>query len=900
MNGMELILIAISYVGLLFAIAYWGDKRAAAGRGLINNPYVYTLSLAVYCTAWTFYGSVGRAASSGVGFLPIYLGPTLLAIIWITLLRKIIRISKQNRITTIADFIGSRYGKSTLLSGLVAVIAVLGTIPYLSLQLKAIATSFNVLWNEVTSTTFDTGFFFIGDSALLIALLLGAFSILFGTRSLDATEHHEGMVLSIAFESIVKLIAFLAVGVFISFVLFPNPAEIFRQARLIPTLEGYMHFGGDGSNYGDWFWLVFLSMMAIFLLPRQFQMIVVENVDEKHLGKASWLFPLYLFLINIFVLPIAFAGVLLFPKGDADFYMLSIPLQTGHPFLALIVFVGGLSASTGMVIVATVALSTMVSNDLIMPFLLRWPSLRLTEYEDLSRLLLSIRRVAIVVIVLLGYIYLSLAHGVPLVSIGLISFAACAQFAPALIGGIYWKRGTKIGAILGLTLGSITWAYTLPLPSLVSFGHWSDSFITNGLLGMSWLRPYALFGIEGMDPITHGLIWSMMINTTSYVVVSLLTRQSIIERTQATRFVDVFERSEEMDRLSLWHSTSYQAIEQLLTRFLGPERVDLELSPLKNLQNHDDAAFINFAEKLLASAIGAASAHILINTTVVQNKLTLDQVMSMVDETSQLLRYSRQLEAQSMELNKTTAELREANERLRELDNMKNEFVSMVTHELRTPLTSIRAFTEILYDNPDLEQAQRNEFLGIIQSETERLTRLINNVLDLSKIESGNAEWILSEVDMLTVVRDSLAATQQLFTEHAIQPEIHLPKSVPIIRADYDRLVQVMLNLLSNAIKFSNPEKGWVCVALECKDGNIIVSVTDNGQGVKADEVEAVFAKFRQAPSSNNNKAGTGLGLPISKHIVEHFGGQLWLESTFGHGATFAFNLPLQRIEADA
>lgn len=890
-----LLIISLGYVGLLFGIAYWGDKRADAGRSLINNPYVYALSLAVYCTGWTFYGSVGRAASSGIGFLPIYLGPTLMAIIWVTVLRKIIAISKINHITSIADFIGSRYGKSTLLGGLVTIIAVFGTVPYLSLQLKAVSTSFDVIWNNVTGHPFDIPLLFHGDTTLLIALLLALFAILFATRSLDMTEHHEGMVLAIAFESIVKLLAFLFAGIFVSFFLFRSPGEIFQRSLSIPKLQNLMHFGSDGATFPDWAWLIFLSMMAIMFLPRQFQMAVVENVDEKHLTKATWLFPLYMLLINIFVLPIAFAGILLQPALDADLYVLTLPLEAGHLLLALFVFVGGLSASTGMVIVETVAVSTMVSNDLIMPVLLRWQRLRLSGSDKLPRLLLTIRRAAIVVVILLGYAYFSVARGVPLVSIGLISFAAVAQFAPALLGGIYWRRGSKVGAFAGLFFGFVVWAYTLPLPSLVTFGGLPDSFIKSGPLGITALRPYALFGTDGLDPISHSMMWSMLANVGSYIIVSLLSGQSILERTQATRFVDVFERADEMDRLSLWRSTSVEAVKELLQHFLGSERVALALADWNENSARDDAAFINKAEKLLGGAIGNSSAHILINTVVVRNRLTFDQVMSLVDETSQIIHYSRQLESQSQELAKTTADLRDANELLRELDTMKSNFMSMVTHELRTPLTSIRAFTEILYDNPDLSEKERLEFLGIIQSETERLTRLINNVLDFSKIESGKAIWLLSDVDLCDVINESVAATRQLFTDQNIELQIALPDEIPTIRLDHDRIVQVMLNLLSNAIKFCNPEKGVIQIALISHADCVRISVADNGIGIKESEISSVFERFWQAPTNSSQLSGTGLGLAISKQIIEHFKGEIWAESTYGSGATFIFSLPLDR-----
>lgn len=893
MGGALILLVAGGYMALLFAIAYWGDKWAAAGRGLMNNPYIYALSLAVYCTAWTFYGSVGRAASSGLGFLPMYLGATLMAFLWVAVLRKIIRISKENRITTIADFIGSRYGKSTLLSGLVTVIAVVGIVPYLSLQLKAIATSFDFLWTAVTG-----GSFLVGDTALFFALMLALFALLFGTRNLDATEHHQGVVLAIAFESLVKLVAFLLVGVFVTFVLFSGPAEIFSRAGQIPHLRGLMESTEAMGSLGDWAWLVGLSMLSVILLPRQFHMAVVENVDERHLTTATWLFPLYLLLINLFVLPIAFAGSLLYPGADADFYVLTLPLGQGHTLLGVLAFVGGLSASTGMVIVTTIALSTMVSNDLVMPFFVRSPLLRQNKRENLSGLLLWIRRVAIVAIILLAYAYYSAVRGIPLVSIGLISFAAVAQFAPALLGGMYWKRGTWAGACTSLGIGFAVWAFTLPFPSLLEMSGASTAIIEQGVFGLGWLRPYALFGLEGLSPLTHSLLWSLLLNGGSYVIVSLLTEQTILERTQVTRFVTVFERSAEMDQFSLWYTPSTDAVEELLQRFLGRERVQQELAHWRGERGKAASAqFLNQAEKLLASVIGAPSAHILINTVVARNKLTMDEVMSILDETSQILHYSRQLEQQSRELADRTQELRIANERLRELDTMKSDFVSTVTHELRTPLTSIRAFTEILYDNPELAPEQRAEFLGIIQSETERLTRLIDNVLDLSKIESGSAEWLISEVDINEVVQESLAATSQLFHERQIEPEVCLLPDAPPVAVDRDRIVQVLLNLLSNAIKFSDPEQGRVQVAVHCVAGALEVSVRDNGRGLRPEEQERIFEKFQQA-ANGSPATGTGLGLSISKQIIEHFAGRLWVESEYGQGACFRFTLPLSPAEA--
>src|SRR5262245_46811955 len=413
LQGWVIVVTSFAYLGLLFAIAYYADKRADAGRSVIASPYIYSLSLAVYATAWTFYGSVGRAASDGVGFLPIYVGPTLMIALWWVVQRKILRISKQNRITSLADFVASRYGKSALLGGLVTVIAVIGILPYISLQLKAVSSSFTILvqYPEIMMPAQVGALSARQDTALWVALILAAFTIAFGTRHLDAAEHHQGMVAAIAFESLVKLLAFLAVGVFVTFGIYNGFGDLFGRAAAQPKMSAMLApLGGVAGGYANWVWLTILSMMAIMFLPRQFQVAVIENVDEKHLNKAIWLFPLYMVAINVFVLPIAFGGLLRFPDGsvDADTFVLSLPMAEKQELLALLVFIGGLSAATAMVIVETIALSTMVCNDLVMPVLLRMRRLRLNERSDLTGLLLAIRRGAIVLTLLLGYLYFKL------------------------------------------------------------------------------------------------------------------------------------------------------------------------------------------------------------------------------------------------------------------------------------------------------------------------------------------------------------------------------------------------------------------------------------------------------------------------------------------------------------
>ncbi len=913
LDGLLILFASFAYLCILFAIAYYGDKRADEGRSLINNPYVYALSIAVYCTSWTFYGSVGRAASSGVDFLAIYIGPTLTFVLWWFVLAKIIRITKAHRITSIADFIASRYGKSTLLGGLVTVIAVAGIMPYISLQLKAVSTSFGLLlrYPEIVMPQEHEPVSFLGDTSLLLALGLAAFAILFGTRHIDASEHHEGMVAAIAFESIVKLIAFLTVGIFVTFGLYDGFGDLFAKAAARPDIARLFSADSMGS-YPQWVTLTILSMAAIVCLPRQFQVAVVENVNEGHLRKAVWLFPLYLLAINIFVLPIAMAGLMHFPGGEvhADTFVLTIPMAEQQEAIALLAYIGGLSAATAMVIFATIALSTMVCNDLVMPVLLRLAWLRLTERGDLTRLLLAIRRGSILLVVMLGYTYYSfIGESYALVTIGLVSFAAAAQFAPAIVGGMFWKGATLKGAFTGLSLGFLMWTYTLLLPSFARSGWLPIEFIDEGLFGIALLKPYALFGLAGFDHMSHSFFWSMFLNIGGFVGVSLVTRQSAIERVQAALFVDVFRHSGDRGGSRFWRGTATVSdLRDLLVRFLGRTRTNRAFTDYAHGRgidlaraNEADADFVNFAERLLAGAIGAASARVMVESVVKGEIVGIDEVMKILDETSQVIEYSHQLEQKSRELEHASAELRSANERLKELDRLKDDLLTTISHELRTPLTSIRSFSEILQDNQDLGRAERRTFLKIIIKESERLTRLISQILDLAKMEAGRMDWQMRDVDTKNVIDDALAATSSLFADRGIRLDVHLPDRLPQVHADRDRLMQVIVNLLSNAVNFCDERDGHVRVDAEIHANEIRVNVTDNGDGVPPELRRTIFEKFRQGPDVAGNKpGGTGLGLSICRQIVEHFGGRIWVTDDVGRGARFCFSIPCAPAQAPA
>jgi Na+/proline symporter/nitrogen-specific signal transduction histidine kinase len=898
----SILLIAFCYLSLLFAIAYFGDKRADEKRSIISNPYIYTLSIAVYCTAWTFYGSVGRAAQTGVGFLPIYLGPTLIAALWWSILRKIIRITKVHRITTIADFIASRYGKSALMGGLVTIIAVVGIMPYISLQLNAVSTSFTVLhmYPESAATAVSETSLW-KDTGLYVAMIMAIFSILFGTRHIDATERHEGLVAAIAFESVVKLLAFTTVGVFVTFIVFSGPGELFNNAMQHQDLKQLFGMEAMKGGYTSWLTLTFLSMIAIMFLPRQFHVLVVENVNEDHLRKATWLFPLYLLAINLFVLPISFAGLLHFHDAavNPDTFVLTLPLAHHREFLALFVFLGGLSAATGMVIVATIALSTMLCNDLVMPVLLRVRKLR---SEDLSRLLITIRRGSIVGVLLLGYLFFHfIGESYALVTIGLMSFAAAAQFAPPILIGIYWKGASKKGAIIGLLGGFFMWTYTLLLPSFAKSGWIAASFISEGPFGIKLLAPYSLFGLDMFDPLTHSVFWSMLVNIGFLVSISLFDRQGAFEQLQAKLFVDVFSQGIETREARLWSGTSTVAeIKDLVTRLIGQIRSERSFAEYErnrgvrlDINAQADADLVDFAERELSGAIGSASARVMVSSVVQGEALSMEGVMKILDEASQVIEYSHKLEQKSLELEAATKELREANERLKELDRMKDEFVSIVSHELRTPLTSIRALTEILHDNPDLDKIKRQQFLGNVVKESERLTRLINQVLDMAKIEAETAEWAPEEVDLRELIKEGVVTTDQLFVEKSVALNKELPATPVLVTVDRDKLVQVVINLLSNAVKFCEKKTGIVKVKVLSEDSVVRVEVADNGPGIPHVEQEKIFDKFHQVKDRTMGKPmGSGLGLAICQRIIEHHGGKIWVESSRNRGASFIFTLP--------
>ncbi len=897
---------AFGYLFMLFGVAYFTEKLADRGVNITNNPVIYALSMAVFCTAWTFYGSVGRASSSGVEFLTIYLGPTLSAPLWYFILKKVILISRTQRINSIADFISSRYGKNTLLGGIAATIAIIGIIPYISLQLKAISQSFEVLVKQsLYLYPTSTSNHFYQDTSFYIAILLAIFSILFGTRHLEVQQKHRGLVGVIALESLIKLVAFISVGVFVSFYLFENPAIIFQKASQNPAWQHLFHLEQNISQFWRWTWLLIVSMLAIFLLPRQFHVAVVENNQVNHVDKATWMFPLYLFLINIFVLPITFGGLLFFQgqSVDADTYVLAIPMATGHHWLALLVFCGGLSAATSMVIVATISLSIMAGNNIIIPILLQTAKVEELKENDVFNKLIHIRRLIIILIMFLSYVYYaSIGKNNSLVTTGLFSFVAVAQFAPSFIGGIFWREGNIWGAAFGLLIGFIVWAYTLPIPALANTDWFNSDFIKDGPWDISLLRPYALFGLEGLDHVSHSAFWSLLLNSATYFGVSVFTRASMLEYHQADLFVNINKYVQADGNFQTWRGNAYvKDLKMLLERFIGKARAQnlLEEYAIQrgiNLQKkiEADGELINLTEKWLAGAIGAASARLLITSVVQESPVSIIEVMDVMDEAQQIIKYSQELEEKSNALVMATEELKAANQRLQEMDQLKNDFIATITHELRTPITSIQSLAAIINEqNGQLNSEKQQEFLSIIIQESKRISRLINRILDLEKMESGHVDIQFVHMAVPSFLHQILDRFQPICETNNIKLIRKISDDPIFVQGDKDRLTQVIVNLLSNAIKFCHSEHGEITVSLTQNALYHMISIKDNGQGIPLEQQPYIFDKFTQFDNGKPRiRQGSGLGLSISWRIIIMHQGKIELDSKEGEGANFIVSLP--------
>lgn len=891
MSSLGVIIILLVYLGFLFLIAHWAEKKK--NHKWTNNSYVYTFSLAVYCTAWTYYGSIGVAANSGLNYLPIYIGPIIIIPAWIIIMRRIIRISRLNKISSIADFISLRYGNSRFLGGLVTLICLAGILPYIALQLKAIAETFHI----VTQTEENTNVFF--DSTTYVAIALALFASYYGTRYVDASEKRKGVMTAVALESVLKLIFFIIIGIYISFFVFDGFGDVYKKASV---LEGFTQKNTIGSlEQGvNWLLLCMVSMFAIFLLPRQFHASVVENNREKHLKTAIWLLPLYLLIFNFFVFPIAWGGNVMFngQNVNADAYSLLIPQQLGNQFLTILVFLGGFSAAISMIVISSISLSTMLSNNLLIPYTFLG-KLNQSNQINNNRRIVNIRKVGIFILIIIAYlIYRLFALNYNLVSIGLVSFVVIAQLAPSFFGAIFWRRGSGLGAITGIIAGFLVCVYTLLIPYALGLSNTENSFINEGLFGISMLKPFSLFGLNYLSPVAHAFFWSMLFNLLLYFAVSVSFKGNYRERNYAEMYIDIEKYSANPENAYVWRGTAYISdIEKVLVKFLGEERTKRALNifnvkyQVDAQQELADARLIKFAENLLTGHIGTASAKILISSVVKEEKITLPEVLKILEESNETIVLNKKLTETSNELQKITSQLQNANQNLVKKDRQKDEFLDTITHELRTPITAIRAASEILFDDDEIPTELRKQFLQNIISESDRLNRLIDKILDLEKFETGKQKIHPQQNNIVDTINRSIEPLQQLIKNKNVNLIVELENPVHAYYDD-DRIVQVVTNLVSNAIKFCPENEGIITIEINENKDKVLVSVTDNGKGINPNDYDAIFDKFYQSDNQTIKKPiGSGLGLAICKQIIELHKGKIWAQNNKDKGASLHFTL---------
>ena len=892
MSSIILLLILAGYLGILFLIAHWAEKKQ--NSKWTNNAYVYSLSLAVYCTAWTYYGSIGVAANSGLGYLTIYLGPIIIAPSWILILKKIIRISRVNKISSIADFISLRYGNSRFLGAIVSVVCLVGVLPYIALQIKSISETFHVVTKTATNS------YIFDDTTTYVAFALALFASYYGTKYVDASEKRRGIVTAVAMESVLKLLFFLIIGVYVTYFVFDGFDDIYNQAAVLKDFHKKNTIGGLPQAI-NWFLLCVLSMFAIFLLPRQFHVSVVENNREKHINTTVWLFPLYLLLFNVFVYPIAWGGNILFQNQNvnADTFSLLIPQYFNNDVITVMVFLGGFSAAISMVVVSSIGLSTMVTNNILIPYNLLGKLKSQNNTISLSKIINS-RKIGIFMLIILSYlIYRFFILDYSLMSIGLVAFVIIAQLAPAFFGALYWRRGSRMGAIYGILIGFGICIFCLIIPYTIGLQSTNSSFINNGFMGIELLKPFQLFGLDYLQPVPHALFWSLLFNTMAYFIISITLEANYRERNYAEMYVDINKYITMHENAFIWKGTAYTSdIQKVLIRFLGAERTTRAMKLFNAKYNIDtniefaDARLIKFAENLLTGHIGTASSRILISSVVKEEIISLPEVLKILEESKENLIINKRLIETSNELKSTFNKLQIANSNLMIKDQQKNEFLDTVTHELRTPITAIRASSEILHDDDDLPDDLRKQFLQNIISESDRLNRLIDKILDLEKFETGKQLIRISENIISETIHSAVVPLKQLIVNKGISINITGEKTI-VANYDSDRILQVLTNLVGNAIKFCPMEKGKIDINFYLSEHLLEVSIEDNGLGVNTNDFENIFNKFYQSDNQNFKKPiGSGLGLAISKQIIETHSGKIWVKNnTFG-GATFIFQIP--------
>lgn len=865
-------LLSLVYLLGLFLIARKAEK---SNSPLYSNSVTYALGMMVYCTAWTFYGSIGRAAENGLQYLAIYIGPLLIIPFLGIILRKTVRICRTMRISSLADFLAVRYGKNARIGLIATLISLVSIIPYIALQIKALEQSLYVI--SGTRSPY---------SAFLITVFLIPMALLFGARNVDTHQRRQGLVSAIAVESLVKLLAFLIGAGFIVFVLYSGVSGAFEDI----SVREYPKWFSMRGSYLDWFLLSLVSAVAFILLPRQFQMGSVDVGNEKHINGVLKYAPLYLLLINLLVLPVAALGVQNQPGANADFYLLS--LVADFPLIAGLIYLGGFSAATGMILISTTALSTMASNYLIIPAILRKDRDEARSVQNYHTLLLKWRRMVIASLLLIAFgYYIVFTEQESLVSIGIISFVGIAQLAPAFFGGLFWKKGHRRAAGQSILAGFIIWLVFLVVPNIAThYQHFEPAYIN--LMKNSLEPRISILGFSIMFSLTTG--------TAVYILQSYRYSHSAGELNQATLFVDIFRYENRFDHSVAWKGTAtFPDIKSLLVNFIGKERAEAVLNRYARHHGIDwdanpqvDARVVSYAERVLTGIIGPSSARIMVESVVHEEQIGMDEVIHILEESREVILLNRQLSQKKAQLEKAGQQLKHANLALKDHSRQKDEFLNTVTHELRTPVTAMRSLAEVIQEDQEMPAEDRQHFVSQIIAEAERVSHLITKVLDLEKFENGQKQLESAKTDLNKLLHEETTRLQPLFDHDGVQLQISLHNQLPSAWCDETRVRQVVNNLLSNALKYCHPDKGFVEVSAHPTGEFIKINFANNGPIIPAEERPKLFDKFYQVKKKSNNKPlGHGLGLAICKRIVDMHGGEIGIDERRGL-TRFYFTLP--------
>ncbi|PCI24518.1 MAG: sodium:proline symporter [SAR324 cluster bacterium] len=935
------LLLLLGYMLLLFLVAIWAENKAKKGKNLADNPLIYSLSLAIYCTTWTYYGSVGKAAASGMLFLPVYLGPTLSMFLWWIVMRKMVRIKNLYRITSLADFISARYGKSLLIGALVSIGALLGTIPYISLQLKSIIHTFQII-------TIDEPTWIRQHVGLVIVLLMIVFTIVFGLRKIDSAERHQGIIVVIALESFIKLIAIFSVGIFVTYFLFDGIDDIMGQVAAQNHFRSLQADQDNPGQYMTWMSLLILSISAILFLPRQFHVGVVENANEKHISTALWLFPLYLFLINLFVLPIAMGGLLKgLPRETADFFVLLLPFDYGSPLFSLFAFLGGFSAGTSMIIITSMTLSIMVSNYLLLPLADIFP-----KAGFLKRHLLLSRWLIVASVILLGYWFnLFVGQSEMLVNVGLISFVAILQFAPISLGGLFWEKANKGGCLLGLLSGFFIWFYTLILPSFIRGGLLPKSILNEGPFGLFLLRPEQLLGLDFLDSIPHAVIWSLLFNISFYFLGSLGSEQSEEEQRIAKSYVHCLDKqalqvpSIRLDcSVDLWRKK--KIIQNLLAQYYNRDQALLILEEILDREKFGQREKISLlsllklsqrVENHLSGVIGAAGAYKALKASdlfqeteskelsriygemMVQMKLTPEDMLKKISYyrerevlTQEIKKQNEELEQRvelrTQELQESLASLRKAQRHLVESEKMASlgGLVSGVAHEINTPIgigvTAISYLEEqvkkidLLFHEGRMKRSDLDKFLGIVTNATNsaltNLQRSAELVQSFKEVAVDQVKAIKRDFFFKEYLERVLLSLEPKIKETNHRFILRGPAGI-ILHNDPGVFMQIVTNLVTNSLlhAFEGIEQGNMTMEFYRKDAEIILTYHDDGIGMSEEQLNHIFDPFF---TTKRGRGGIGLGMHIVYNLVtQRLQGTISCHSQEGVGSSFQIHFPI-------